>query len=62
MAPFPPVSVTIPMGAKDYLLERDNAAYRALVAEVFTMPGFASDMHCLCPEIYNAATSLWPLS
>lgn len=34
MPPFPPCEAVIPMSAQEYLIERDNAAYRGLLAEV----------------------------
>jgi len=34
MAPFPECEAVIPMSAQEYLVERDSAAFRSLVAEV----------------------------
>ncbi|BDA50521.1 hypothetical protein COCOBI_16-1970 [Coccomyxa sp. Obi] len=37
MPPFPPCEAVIPMSAQEYLVERDNAAFRGLLAEVMQL-------------------------
>lgn len=58
MAPFPPTSATIPMSAKDYLMERDNAAYRVLVAEVCLSCIAASLAHLIHELCQNLPCSM----